>query len=665
MIVPMKKVCLLVQERYQHEALNKLREVGVVHVEKTGAGSEGLSRAIERKARVEEAINLIQPYKPPKKKPHSHGEHHPVGHLDRRAIDKAKNGKLMPYSLDAVNGERPDLVQFMLGFGKQRKALEEHELFLVREIARLTPWGEFDPAKLREQASLGQPVFLYELSLEAFAALPQEVRYIKISQGKTFVRLLVLDEEIPGTPSFPLPEKSLSQYQAELEETKKNQQELLEKIKSFADRRNVLKKEMTAVENDINFETTLAGLLSVEGTPPEHGISYLKGYLPADELPKLQAVAKENSWALACDDPAPDVNPPTLLRNNPLVRLIQPLFSFLGTIPGYREFDISAPYLVFFSLFFAMIFGDAAYGLLIFGVSFFFALKIKRNDGGIPDVLKLFMLLGICTVVWGAINGNWFAIPRDSLPIFMKALIIPPFNNAGPLVAFPGFLQTIFKLPAEVPMDELKTRWSIQFLCFTVAVIQLTLARGTRIKKLFPSLSAFAQVGWFLMMLGLYFVVLSIMLNIPLPPFVPHLLIGGVSFILIFGEQRGGNFVVNIAKGLGGSFSLFLKLVSCFADILSYIRLFAVGLAGSMIGQVFNSLAMPGDGFGSFGLIFLLKLVMTIAILIFGHGLNIALTAMSVVVHGVRLNLLEFAGNHLEMEWSGYEYNPFALKQKN
>jgi V/A-type H+-transporting ATPase subunit I len=126
---------------------------------------------------------------------------------------------------------------------------------------------------------------------------------------------------------------------------------------------------------------------------------------------------------------------------------------------------------------------------------------------------------------------------------------------------------------------------------------------------------------------------------------------------------KGGNFFVNVAKGLAGLFSLFLKLVSCFADILSYIRLFAVGLAGAMIGQVFNTMAVPAEGLGSFGLGFIIKLVLAVLVLVFGHGLNLALTAMSVIVHGVRLNLLEYAGNHLEMEWSGYEYNPFALKQ--
>ena len=179
-----------------------------------------------------------------------------------------------------------------------------------------------------------------------------------------------------------------------------------------------------------------------------------------------------------------------------------------------------------------------------------------------------------------------------------------------------------------------------------------------------PSLAAIAQLGWFMIMLGLYFLVLSMLLNMGLPFFVPWLLGLGFPITLIFSEQKGGNFAANLGKGMGGAFQAFLKLVGCFADIISYIRLFAVGMAGFTIGQVFNDMAI-GDGFGSFGLAFIIKFIIAAVVICLGHGLNFALTALSVIAHGVRLNLLEYAGNHLDMEWSGYEYKPFALKQKN
>jgi len=234
----------------------------------------------------------------------------------------------------------------------------------------------------------------------------------------------------------------------------------------------------------------------------------------------------------------------------------------------------------------------------------------------------------------------------------------------GTVVEFPGFVQNIFKLPAEVPVDEFKTRWNIQFLCFSLAVIQLVWARGKKFIYELPSLAAFAQLGTLVMMLGLYFLVLNMLLGIPMPPFALWLIISGVVLNLIFAEQKGGNFLKNLGKGFGNIFQLFLKAVSCFADIISYIRLFAVGLAGAMIAQIFNDLAVPAGGLGSFGLAFLFRLLTTVLILVIGHGLNLVLTALSVIVHGVRLNLLEYAGNHLEMEWSGHLFNPFALKQR-
>jgi V/A-type H+-transporting ATPase subunit I len=183
--------------------------------------------------------------------------------------------------------------------------------------------------------------------------------------------------------------------------------------------------------------------------------------------------------------------------------------------------------------------------------------------------------------------------------------------------------------------------------------------------RLLPSLEAFSHVGWFLVVFGLYFVILSMLLRMALPPFIPWFIGIGFGAVIIFCEQKGGNFFANILKGLSNAFSLFLKAVGCFADIISYIRLFAVGLAGSLIGQIFNSMAVPADGFGSFGLTFIVRLMIAVVLLGFGHGLNLALTALSVIVHGVRLNLLEYAGNHLEMEWSGYEYKPFACKAKD
>jgi V/A-type H+-transporting ATPase subunit I len=339
------------------------------------------------------------------------------------------------------------------------------------------------------------------------------------------------------------------------------------------------------------------------------------------------------------------------------------VFAFLGTVPGYREIDISGPFLVFFSIFVGMILGDAAYGTLFFTISIIAGLALKSKTGKVPDILKLLMVLTFCTIIWGAINGSWFSIPVEHLPPFLTALILPPFNNTSDLVEFPGFLQKYFSLPEAIPKDS-KSTWCIQFLCFSLALIHMCFARITCFVKTLPKLAAFSHIGYMFVLAGLYFLILNMLLKLKMQPFVVPLIGIGGGLNFIFSEQYGGNFFKNIGKSFANAISLILKAISTFADIISYIRLFAVGLAGTIIAETFNGMAVPDDGFGLFGVGFIIKVLACVLILALGHGLNLILAVLSVIVHAVRLNLLEFAGNHLNIEWSGYEYKPFAIKQK-
>jgi V/A-type H+-transporting ATPase subunit I len=342
----------------------------------------------------------------------------------------------------------------------------------------------------------------------------------------------------------------------------------------------------------------------------------------------LKRAAAENGWAVLIDDPSADDNPPTLIKNNAFVRLVQPLFNLLGTIPGYREYDISLSYLLFFSFFFAMIFGDMGYGMILLIVAVIAGSKAKKSSGKVPDGVLLLALLASTTSVWGFLTGSFFAISSDH-----------------------WFFQP--KIPF------LESDQNIQWICFIVGASQISLAHLKNIKKELPSLTALAQVGWLAMVIGLYFLVLNLVLSqtqFPIPPFAIYLIGGGLGMYFIFVEQKGGNFFKNVGKGLANFLPTFLSAVSSFSDIISYIRLFAVGLAGAAIASSFNEMAaaLPSG---------IVQILGGGLILLAGHGLNLAMNALSVVVHGVRLNLLEYAG-HLGMEWSGYKYSPFALKDR-
>lgn len=645
MIVPMKKVSLILLEKERDSALERLRETGVLHVERKRVNSAALTGLLDEQARLRRAINLLRRYPDPSK---------PSEAADSRTTD----GK--------------ELLDRIFDMENERKILQEQMGHHIKEKRRIEGWGDFNPKDFAFLAENGLNLIPYEISPKVYETLfadkqNAETQVIVLSQDKRLVRLLALST-LSGQEPWELPALSLAELEGRIMDSRQILGEIEVDLAHLVVFRGALEKNLEELREKIEFETARAGMESLEEVPAESAlnctITWIKGFVPQENLGALKRAAMENNWALGWEDPGPEDRPPTLVRNGAAVRIIRPLFAFLGTVPGYWEYDISPSYLIFFCLFFAMIFGDAAYGVLLFAAALLGGLAFKIKSGRFPEAAKLFMVLAFCTVGWGAITGAWFGAPMGSLPPLLRSLILPPFNNTGPLASFPVVLQRFFNLPPEVPVDSLKTRWNIQFLCFSLGTFQLVWARSKNIKKLLPSLTAFAQAGWLVLMIGLYFLVLFMLLRVPMPAFTTWFIGGGIALYFIFAEQKGGNFFKNILKSFSNFLPTFLTAVGSFADVISYIRLFAVGLAGSSIAESFNSMAIPAGGFGEFGPAFVLKFAAALLILIFGHGLNIVMNALSVIVHGVRLNLLEYAGNHLGMEWSGYAYNPFAVRRK-
>ena len=604
MIVPMKKVCLMVQDSERNEALLKLRKAGVIHLEKSNAPADGCA-AIERKNKLESAMGLIGDIK----------------------IKTNKNKiKAEPEQ------NLPDLI---VEVGRQRKELQERNMFLHREISRIEAWGNFNPASLKEMASLGQPLFLYEFTKDAFAEIDLEnVRFIKTGGGKNAVRLVVLDKEIAGVAPFQLPEKSLSELIRETEENKIALNKLEEKLKTLAEHRQALITEMKRVEQEIEFESASASMEKVEDVPVEHGLSWLTGYVPAPDMESLKAIAGENGWALSANDPEEtDETVPTKLKNSKFVNLLTPITDFLGIVPGYREVDISLWFLIFFCIFFGMLFGDAAYGLIISTIAIVGIIKTAKK--GVPIGLQMLLLLGVFNTTWGVMTCSWFGVDSEKVPQILQDISL-------------SYISTAKSDPNLVDQN-------LQIFCFSLGLLQLTIAHLKGIIRYIKSLRVFAEIGSIAMLWGMYNVVLFLVVSndtraIPLLPPSVYLLGGGFALTFVFGSYEGsiGQSILSSFKNI---ISVVLGITNVFSDIMSYIRLWAVGLAGASIATTVNTMA--GPLLGNF-LIFA-----GIILLVFGHGLNLILNVLSVLVHGVRLNTLEFSG-HVGLTWSGTAYRPFA-----
>jgi V/A-type H+-transporting ATPase subunit I len=218
----------------------------------------------------------------------------------------------------------------------------------------------------------------------------------------------------------------------------------------------------------------------------------------------------------------------------------------------------------------------------------------------------LFYLLSTCTIFWGLLTGTFFG-QAWHLKGGLKPLV-PALTDTKVLQAF----------------------------CFFIGALQLTMAHLWRALRQLPALTAAAEIGWVAVIWAAFFLARTLILGDMFPFFGNWLIIGGITLVIFFTSPQR-NILKTIGKGLA---SVALSLVNNFTDVVSYIRLFAVGLAGVAIADTVNTLA-----------------AISAPILLVGHALNFVLGPVGVLVHGVRLNVLEFS-SHIGVSWSGVEYKP-------
>ena len=644
MIVPMKKVSFVVTNDSKKDALKKLRTLGVVHLEQIYGSSEKLSQLKETNNQLEEVLMLLSDIK-----------------YDKKSIEQKK--------LSSSNVV--EKVTQIIELNETKKNYVEELSTASRELERLAAWGGFNPDDFSYLANKGIKLLPFECSTDSYKKIPEDVNYVYVNSDKTQVRFLVVSED--GTKPESLtseylqvlnPEMSTAElsescvkYRKEISSIEKEIQKNVCYIQSIKDTMKVFAK-------DIEFENAYSGMATDAEEGTEANLAWLTGYVPAEELSIIQKTAKENHWACLADDPAEEDEVPTKLQNNKFVSLIYPVSDFLGTVPGYREYDISSWFLLFFCVFFGMIFGDGGYGLLLVGTALgmFLSNIVKRKS--VPAPLYLLLLLGLSTTMWGALTCNWFGLKPELLPESLKPILFSLDWN---------YISNASSLPTNLVTENL------QIFCFSLALIHLSIAHLMAIAKNIKSPKFLGDLGSLLLLWGIFYLVLNMVVNGVRFPFdldiadVPLALgsnvefaktgisiatvmfpLIGIGFVLNFVfANYNGSVIESVKESCVNIISVLLGVVNVFSDIVSYIRLWAVGLAGAAIAQTVNEMA--GPTLGGF-LIFA-----GILLLVFGHGLNMVLNVLSVIVHGVRLNTLEFS-SHLGMSWSGFSYKPFADK---
>ncbi len=635
MIVPMKKVSLIIMGDKKTETLKELRKLGIVHIEIAEGSGERLGELNEQIALLEGAVFTI---------------------------GNKKNAE----QKEANAAEALSVAREIVSLAEESKARQSEQIALNVELERLKNWGDLDPYSISDLASKGIDLSLYEMPKAEYEGLSDSVRTVRLDANKSSVKFLLVksdsegeDEVIASLSNYrlELPQISTAEMRKKISELSARIKAIDEKIHFYAGYVESIKKAIKAFEKEVEFEIYATGMAN-ETLSADHSqgvsVAYFKGYIEAENIDRLKKTAAKNSWGLLVDDPCEEDHVPTKLKNNKFVSLIYPLTDFLGTVPGYFEYDISGWFLAFILMFFGIIFGDGGYGLLICAVAAIPMIKSLVAKKPISPTILLVGLFGLSTILWGTLTCTWFGLSAEQLPHWLQSLSVPVISNVyADKIWYPFWTQGTAGLT---------TAQNLQIFCFSLALIQLTVAHMKGAARNKRSVKMLGDIGSILQLLGIYYLVLSLVVNPEVFSF--GLIIGGIpvgtvaiamigiGFCLSFVfSNYEGNILKAILSSLTNIVSVLLGVVNVFSDLVSYIRLWAVGLAGAAISATVNELA--GPFFGNF-----MFMILAIVLLVFGHGLNMTLNVLSVIVHGIRLNTLEFS-SHLDMSWSGHKFKPF------
>jgi len=598
MIEKIKKITLLVSKKEREKFLLKLRNVGVLHIKETKEPIHSDITLIDEKiSKINKLIEIIKPYKI---KANSSKE----VLTEENILEKCKTIEL----LEKEKGEKRLFIKNL----EQQK-----EWFNI--------WTDFNPKDIIFLKNKGIYIQFFTITKQEFEEIKDKNNIFLIKKNKNNVNIIVvsLKEKIElQFNEIIIPLESRHYINKKIDNLKKEIENIENIFKTTASKLTEIQKIKQKIEQKREF-------ITVKYTMQEETeFCYMQGFCPKKKINNLISILKLNGVGYIIEDPNENDDPPTLITKPKYLKIIDPVFKFMNTIPGYKEFDISFSFLMFFGLFFAMIIGDAGYGVLFFLISLIMHLKLK-NKIMKKEPFFLIYFLSINTIIWGCITGTWFGSEYLSQQPILKNFIIKSIGS--------------FSIGNENILI---------FICFIIGAIQLTIAHLLRALRFINSLKCLSEIGWIFILWGMFFTAGKFVIGRDLPIITMWLFVIGVNFVLIFSNLQKG-----IIKGILSTLTdLPLSIISSFSDIVSYLRLFAVGYSSVVIASSFNDMALS-NGINGF-----ITGIIAAFILFIGHILNISLGFMGVIVHGIRLNMLEYSG-HLGMQWSGKEYKAFCEKE--
>ena len=605
MITKMKKLTFLVYHKEYEEFLNSLRELGVVHIvekQQGAADNTELQENIRLFNRLAATLKLLQNQK------------HEKNAVIATEGGTATRGMQVLDEVDALQTEHGKLSQQLQSYAKEKEVLEV--------------WGNFEPTGIQKLKDAGYIIGFYSCS-EGNYKEEWETEYNAmivnlISSKVFFVTVTKAGQEVDlDVEQAKLPAYSLSRLEALYDTTEQAIEGNEKKLVALSETDiPSLKAALKELQSQIEFSKVV---LSSEQTAGDK-LMLIEGWAPAYSKVEIEAYLNDAHVYYEITDPMPGDNVPIRLNNKGFFAWFEPICK-LYMLPKYNELDLTPFFAPFFMVFFGLCLGDSGYGLFLFLGATAYRLLAKKVTPSMKSIISLIQVLSASTFFCGLLTGTFFGANIYDLDWSivqrLKHAVLMDNNDMFRLSLILGVIQILFGMVLKAVNQTIQ--FGFKYAIATIGWIILLVS--TAVSALFSSSELLSMGG------TAYKVVLCIS--------------GAMIFLF---NTPGKNIFMNIGLGLWDSYNMVTGLLG---DVLSYVRLFALGLSGGILAGVFNSLAvgMSPDNV-------IAGPIVMVLIFVIGHAINMFMNVLGAMVHPMRLTFVEFFKNS-GYEGGGKEYKPF------
>lgn len=596
MIIPMQQYTMALYHQDLKATLQKLRELGVVHInENKEVESEALIQDIQYADQISSALKF----------------------LSKRAGDTVRNQKW-----DGLSGK--EIMETYLERQAALDSLKQKKQQVEKEIAFVASWGDFSGDTIQKLKANGLYLYFYIVPLKRMNPQWSELYHlVEIEKSGTDVYFVLVtrDENDPEIQAEPIeePQRSAGEFQQELNRIENEIQQVDHTLDQLVHCMPVLRKTLDELNDRIVFARK------------EHSVNWevddkvvlLSAWVPREKNTDLEKFLEEHTIYFIKHKEVGDVKEiPVALKNNRFASLFEDVGK-LFSLPQYKELDMTPFFAPFFAMFFGFCLGDAGYGLFFILLATFLKYKMPKWK----PIFSLVQVFGLTTIFFGIISGTFWGVRLLDVDILESYHgIILSDEQLFNLALMIGVFQILFGMVLKVVNRYIQLGWKYSL----------------------------STVGWLILLIWLlvrYFVI-----DQPDSYLILHRVLLSVSlFLIFFFANPAVNFFMNIGLGL---WDVYLMITGLLGDVLSYIRLFALGISSAILGLVFNEIALTTLSTPVLGPVFFL------IIFVFGHGINLFMASLGAFIHPMRLTFVEFYKN-AGFSGGGRQYIPFKKVSNN